>query len=136
MDFITAPLVTFIVFFFIYGLFDLMVRRRERMAIIDKMGDKLDPALLNGKLDIAGLAGKKFSFGALKAGCLLAGIGIGLLIGFIICANSIPGYINFQSEWCSSRNEIASIVYGASVLTMGGLGLIIAFLAEMKAGKK
>lgn len=136
MDFITAPLVTLVVFVTIYGIFDLMVRRRERMAIIEKMGDKLDPALLNGKLDIVGFAGKRFSFGALKAGCLLVGVGLGILIGFIICVNTIPGYTNFHEGWNSNRSEVTSIIYGASVLTMGGIGLIAAFLIEMKTGKK
>lgn len=44
MSFIVTPLVTFIVFMSIYSLFELFVRRRERMAIIEKLGDKLDPA--------------------------------------------------------------------------------------------
>ena len=37
MDFIVVPLTTGIVFAAIYGLFELFVRRKERLAIIEKM---------------------------------------------------------------------------------------------------
>ena len=39
MDFITTPLTTAIVFYFIYRLFELFVRRSERMMYISKMRD-------------------------------------------------------------------------------------------------
>ena len=39
MDFIVVPLTTGIVFAAIYGLFELFVRRKERLAIIEKIGD-------------------------------------------------------------------------------------------------
>ena len=42
MDFISVPLVVGIVCAGIYGLFELFVRKRERLAIIEKIGDKLD----------------------------------------------------------------------------------------------
>ena len=41
MDFISVPLVVGIVCAGIYGLFELFVRKRERLAIIEKIGDKL-----------------------------------------------------------------------------------------------
>ena len=40
MDFISVPLVVGIVCAGIYGLFELFVRKRERLAIIEKIGDK------------------------------------------------------------------------------------------------
>lgn len=87
MDFIITPLVTFIVFASIYGLFELFVRRRERMAIIEKLGDKLDPSMIAGKLNVGMLGGRRFSFSALKIASLMIGIGLGFLIGFVICSN-------------------------------------------------
>ena len=42
MDFISVPLVVGIVCAGIYGLFELFVRKRERLEIIEKIGDKLD----------------------------------------------------------------------------------------------
>ena len=44
---ITTTIALFIVFSTIYGLFALFARRRERMAIIEKLGDNLDPALIS-----------------------------------------------------------------------------------------
>ena len=113
MDFISVPLVVGIVCAGIYGLFELFVRKRERLAIIEKIGDKLDASAFDGKLGLPNYM-RNFSFSSLKAGCLLAGIGLGLLVGFII-------------NMC--------MAYGASVLLFGGIGLIIAFVIELKLGK-
>lgn len=128
MNIITTPLVTFIVFAFIYGLFELFVRRRERIAIIEKLGDKLDPSLLEGKLNFGLLMGKRFSFGTLKMSCLMIGIGLGFLIGFVICYNCIPHY--YDGHYPSGN--IAGIIYGACLFIFGGIGLLVAFLMEMK----
>ena len=122
MDFISVPLVVGIVCAGIYGLFELFVRKRERLAIIEKIGDKL--GLPNYM--------RNFSFSSLKAGCLLAGIGLGLLVGFIInmCMATNSYY---DDGWY--RHEVAGTAYGASVLLFGGIGLIIAFVIELKLGK-
>ena len=69
---------------------------------------------------------------SLKAGCLLVGIGLGLLVGFIInmCMATNSYY---DDGWY--RHEVAGTAYGASVLLFGGIGLIIAFVIELKLGK-
>ena len=51
MDFISVPLVVGIVCAGIYGLFELFVRKRERLAIIEKIGDKLDASAFDGNWD-------------------------------------------------------------------------------------
>jgi len=48
--------------------------------------------------------------------------------------DSIAGYSNMELR--NSANEISSVVYGASVLLFGGLGLLVAFVIEMKYLKK
>lgn len=131
MDFITVPLTTYIVFAAIYGIFDLLIRRRERMAVIEKMGDKLDLSLVEGKMNLCG-SFKGFSFNSLKIGCLLTGLGIGLLTGFCICTQTVPNYV---ADYPYMTNTIG-IVYGASLLLFGGIGLLTAFLVEMKIVKK
>lgn len=132
MDFIVAPLITFIVFASIYGLFELFVRRRERMAIIEKLGDKLDPSIMEGKLNFGVLTGNKFSFGALKIACLMIGIGLGFLAGFVICANCVPDY---YTNGCY-QGGVVGIIYGACLFVFGGIGLLAAFVAELKYAKK
>ncbi len=133
MDFIFVPLVVGIVTAGIYGLFELFARRKERLAIIEKIGDKLDASAFEGKLGLPDYM-RKFSFSALKIGCLMAGIGLGLLVGFFISTGSLnAGYIP-DKGWI--HQETVSVVYGASVLLFGGVGLLTAFIIEMTIAKK
>ena len=127
MDFIMVPLIVGIVCAGIYGLFELFVRKKERLAIIEKIGDKLEPSAFDVKIGLPRLA-TNFSFSSLKTGCLLAGIGLGLLVGFIISVS----LTDFNLD---GRRELISTVYGASVLLFGGIGLIIAFVIELKLWK-
>lgn len=128
MDFIMVPLIVGIVCAGIYGLFELFVRKKERLAIIEKIGDKLEPSAFDVKIGLPRLA-TNFSFSSLKTGCLLAGIGLGLLVGFIISVS----LTDFNLD---GRRELISTVYGASVLLFGGIGLIIAFVIELKLSKE
>ncbi|MDL2245586.1 hypothetical protein LJC54_08835, partial [Parabacteroides sp. OttesenSCG-928-J18] len=122
MDFISIPLVVGICIAGVYGLFDLFVRKKERLAIIEKMSEKISSIAFDGKLTMPSF--NRFSFSALKVGFLMAGIGLGLLVAFFLhigLADIIEG-----NEWY--RREIASVLYGASVLLFGGIGLLIAFI--------
>ncbi len=130
LDFITAPLIVGICIAGVYGLFELFVRKRERLAIIEKMGDKLNEKTIQGKLGLPNYM--SFSFSSLKLGCLMTGIGLGILVGFII--NTFLSSNYHDDGWF--RNEIAGTAYGASVLLFGGIGLIVAFILEMKISKK
>ena len=133
MDFISMPLTCAIVFAAIYGIFELFVRKQERLSIIEKLGDKVDMSAIAGKIRFPGLSAN-FSFSALKAGALLAGVGLGLLIGFFINFGVMQTAAYTDDHWF--RHEMMGVAYGASVLLFGGLGLIIAFVLEMKISKK
>lgn len=137
MDFLTAPLIVGIVFAAIYGLFELFVRRNERLAIIEKIGDKLDASAFEGKLGLPSYLGNRLSFSSLKAGCLLTGIGLGLLVGFIISTSFGASGFGFMNngwrDWYHS--DVSGTIYGASVLLFGGIGLLVSFVIEMKMGK-
>lgn len=126
-----APAIVGICVAGIYGLFELFARRQERLKIIEKIGEGIDISKMDGKLGLPSYF-KNFSFSSLKAGCLLAGVGLGLLIGFIINTSLSANYYN--DGWF--RNEIAGTAYGASVLLFGGIGLIVAFVIEMKMANK
>ena len=124
-NFIIPPLVFGIVTLGIYKLFELFVCREERLTIIEKMGEKFTPGMLEHKINFSYIGNSSFS--ALKWGCLLMGLGLGLLTAFAI-------HYNFQ-DFVSKQWDIQSMVYGASVLMFGGLGLLIAFLIELKINK-
>ena len=127
LDFIMVPAVVGIITLGIYKLFELFVRKKERLIIIDKIGDKLTPDILSGKIDFSTNI-PKFSFSALKFGCLFMGLGIGMLVAFAI-------HYNFAS-FVESTYYTRSTVYGSCVLLFGGIGLITAFIVELKLGKK
>ncbi|MCP9612288.1 DUF6249 domain-containing protein [Coprobacter tertius] len=128
-DFLTAPLVVGILTLGIYALFDLLVRRKERMAIIDKLGDKLDKSMLEGKLKLPTFRNVNFSFTSLKIGTFLTCIGIGILVGYLLCAGTITSYID--GDWTWEKRQVASIIYGSCILISGGIGLLIAFFIEL-----
>jgi len=140
MDFIMVPLIVGICTLGIYKLFELFARRKERLSIIEKLGDKLESPTFDGKISLPGSSlYKKSPFGTLKVACLLLGIGLGLLVGFFIVQMNFGGYENLAGKSYDSFNainETISVIYGASVLLFGGLGLLIAFITEMKYDKK
>ena len=124
MDFIFVPLVVGVV---TLGIFELLVCRRERRMIIDKMdGNALIDYLkfvpmgvrIGAPVSVRPVSGGVS--GTLKAGCLLLGIGFGLLFAFMLL------------NWCAydASYEMRSIVYGGSVLCFGGVGLIVSFVVE------
>ena len=127
LDFIMVPAVVGIIVLGIYKLFELFVRKKERLIIIDKIGDKLNPDMLNTKIDFSTCI-PNFSSSALKIGCLFIGLGVGLLAAFAI-------HYNFES-FVESSYYTRSTVYGSCVLLFGGIGLITAFIVELKLGKK
>ncbi|MDR2811273.1 MAG: hypothetical protein LBB84_12100 [Tannerellaceae bacterium] len=134
LDFISIPLVVGICVAGTYGLFELFARRKERLAIIEKIGEKLDASAFGEKNRLSGLF-PKFSFSALKAGCLLSGAGLGLLIGFCLHIALLNMNLYTDDDGWRFRN-LAEMAYGASVLFFGGVGLITAFVIELKMGKK
>ena len=120
---------------FIFGflkLFELFVCKKERLLIIVKMGDKFTPDMLEHKINFSSVG--KFSSTALKFGCLLMGLGLGLLIGYLICSTTLEGYAEMES-FNRSMRETVSIIYGACILLFGGIGLLTAFLVELKINK-
>lgn len=129
-DFIVPPLVVGICVYGIYKLFELYARRRERIMLIEKLG-----SVPSENLSLPSFGNLRLSsYGALKGGCLLVGLGLGLLLGYIICAATITNYVQNLGSW--ENKEISSIIYGACVLLFGGIGLLTAFIIELNLEKK
>ena len=128
MDFITVPLTFGVVTLGIYKLFELYACRKERLLMIEKLGDKCSADILKEKI-YPSLGLGKISFSALKLGCLLVGLGLGLFVAFLINVNVV--YFFEEYGW-----NMKSVLYGSCVFFFGGLGLLIAFLVELKINKK
>ena len=132
MNFIVPPLVVGIIFYFIYMTFELFARKTERLNLIEKMGQSLTPtddSVLKSQFTSLLPSFSKKSFTSLRIGCLLAGLGLGLLVGLFIFLY-IRNTINIEHHW--ERETFASISYGAPLLVFGGLGLIISYIIERR----
>lgn len=124
LEFIMVPLLFAIVTYGICTLFDMLIHRKERLKMVEKITE-VDPSMLRGgfmpSLPEAGNSGR-IGFLSLKIAMILIGIGAGLLCGFLITDNY--GIDN-------PYNGVGSVIYGASVLLCGGFGLIVAFVIEV-----
>lgn len=125
LDFIMVPLVVGMITLGIYKFFELLICRRERLNIIEKLdpGELIDylknvPLGLRLGRGSAGDAPQSFSSWALRLGCLLLGLGAGLLFGDWYAGSGMENYYAHVA------------IYGGSVLGFGGLGLIVAFVVE------
>lgn len=125
-----VPAVMTIITLGVYKLFELFVCKKERIMLIEKM----DERGLLPQMDAPKLRGSSFSFSALKVGCLLVGMGLGLLLGYLICYVTVPDYFHTDRNWWAK--ETISLIYGACVLGVGGVGLIAAFITELMLSKK
>jgi len=135
LDFIMIPLIVGIITLGIYKLFELFARRKERLTIIEKMGEKFDPSMIENPFTFSIKTRGDSAFGTLKIACLLLGVGLGLLVGFLILINTLGCYApNGEYNW--QYNQQAGVIYGATVLLFGGLGLLVAFLIELYHNKK
>ena len=134
MDFIMIPAIFGIVTLGFYKLFELFVCKKERLAIIEKMGERFTPDMLENKINLSSVG--NLSFSALKCGCLFMGLGLGLLMAYLICTTTIENYATPNADWGWEVRQTVSVIYGACVLLFGGIGLLSAFLVELKISKK
>ena len=135
MDFIMVPVVCGIFVLGFYKLFELFVCKKERLLIIEKMGEKFTPEMLGNKINLSSVG--NVSFSALKFGCLFVGLGLGLLVAYLICTTTLEGYAEMSSNrFNGNLRETISVIYGACVLLFGGVGLLASFLVELKISKK
>ncbi len=110
MEEISAVLIVLIIFGFVYATIVLLVRRKERMALIDK---GIDAPSFETK--------PYFNVYALKVGLLFIGVAIGVLLGSTLV------------ELTTLNEESA---YFSMVFLFGGLGLVISHYLEKKERKE
>ena len=134
--------VTFIVFSFIYMVFELFARRGERKMLIEKIVEigKADVGrYLNEYLGNTGMANifRMRSHGSIRGALLMLGIGIGVMAGFFINYLLVgDAYLTSRHHWDVCNEEVVVVVYIASVCIFGGLGMLIAYFIERKENGK
>lgn len=134
--------VTFIVFSFIYMVFELFARRGERKMLIEKIVEigKADVGrYLNEYLGNTGMANifRMKSHGSIRGALLMLGVGIGVMAGFFINYLLVgDAYLTSRRHWDVCNEEVVVVVYIASVCIFGGLGMLIAYFIERKENGK
>ena len=134
--------VTFIIFSFIYMVFELFARRGERKMLIEKIVEigKADVGrYLNEYLGNTGMANifRMRSHGSIRGALLMLGIGIGVIAGFFINYLLVgDAYLTSNRHWDVCNEEVVVVVYIASVCIFGGLGMLIAYFIERKENGK
>ena len=106
---LTPIFVLIIVFGFVYAVIHLGIRRKERMALLEKGAD---PAIFE--------APKAQTFNAMKWGLFLIGIAIGIFLGNVLEATTV-----LEPE----------VSYFSMVFLFGGLALVISYFLGKKDEK-
>lgn len=130
MDDLVAPLVVGIVFWTVYRIFELFVRRNERMKLIDHISEIPDVNMINERL-----FPKEHRVGhktAIKIASLVIGIALGMFIGIVL----MEAFRAMTSLEHSYRYDVYECTVGASTLFFGGLGLLIPSLYFYRQEKK
>lgn len=106
MEEIVPIFIVAIIFSFTYGVIRLVIRRKERMALIEK-----------GENAPLFESGPKINVYALKFGLLFIGVAVGLLLGSTLV------------ELTTLNDEAA---YFSMVFLFGGIGLVVSHFLEKK----
>lgn len=134
LEFITIPLTFGIGAYAFYKVIELFVRKKERLMLVDKL-NTLDNVNTNN-INLSGLFGEvkalQNQYLSLRIGSLLMGLGLGLLVGYLIVQLSY----GTMGDVSWGVREVQNVIYGASTLLFGGMGLIAGFVAEMKMKNK
>lgn len=133
--------ITGIVMLAIYKLFELFVKRKERLAIIDRLPIILNNNESNIPITLPDIYyGKRnYTFSTLKIALLFIGIGIGCMTAFFVQYGMFDSFKNFDlSDW-GARNyvhQVQFVIYFSFISIFGGIGLLTSYLIEQKQAKK
>ncbi|MDO4770575.1 DUF6249 domain-containing protein [Porphyromonas sp.] len=135
---IMAISIIFIIFTCIYKIFELFVRRNERIKLIDKLSESDNPQALRDAILSKYRNRSVNNKSTIKVASLLLGMGIGLGIAlFIVYLDYVYHDMNMNDIWEVSfvyRNfEMITL---SSVLFFGGIGILIPSLIFYRKEEK
>ncbi len=128
----------------IYRLFELYARRKERLTMIEKMGTiQMNPSDMENMLGVSMISKLNNlwpSSWPLRISLLLIGIGIGALCAFtiqyaVLGERLLQTRIDNDWEYRNNLNGFKEMIYFSSISVFGGIGLLVAYLIEMKNAK-
>lgn len=132
MDF-TAIIVVPTIMYFMYKLFESLIRRKERLILVEKLDFSNLQALPSAdSLNVLDyMPNKRFS--GLRTGLLFAGIGFGLIVAWALAMSTYSCVASFNNSW--EFRGMFQVIYLASPALFGGIGLLISYIIEQKARK-
>lgn len=133
MSGLAAVAVVGIIFGSIYKIFELFIRRSERMKLIDRLSESPDPQALHSSLFTKGVSFNNRT--GIKIAALLMGMAIGLLGVFgISYADFMSQQLGYShSSFVEDNMEILSLGF---ILLFGGIGLLVPSIIFYKKDKE
>jgi len=129
---LTAIIIVPTIFYFLYKFCESLIRRRERIELVQKLDlanlQALHSAEALNVLDY--MPNKRFS--GLRMGLLFTGAGLGLMVAWALALYFYP-LLQSYNAWEYQRMFYA--IYLASPAVFGGIGLITSYLIEQKSRK-
>ncbi|GAP72553.1 hypothetical protein SAMD00024442_35_22 [Candidatus Symbiothrix dinenymphae] len=120
----------------IYKLFELFVKRQERLLLIEKLPvifEKREGGKINLPELIVGT--QNYGFGALRVALLLMGVGVGCIVALLVEYGLFDAFLTQEfsriDNW-RHVGEIQFVLYFSFITIFGGTGLFVAYLLEQK----
>ena len=120
------------IFYFTYKFLEALIRRKERLMLVEKLDlSNLHtfPSSQEALNVLEYMPNKCFS--NLRIGLLIAGIGLGLMVAWVLAICFDP-----FGSMSSDYRGMFEVIYLASPALFGGIGLLISYLIEQKARKE
>ena len=142
MNFLTPIFVVGFIVLGIYKLFELFVRRKERMILIEKLPEVINANEVGIKFPEISFGKRDYGSWALRFALLLVGVGLGCLLAFIVQCGlqySLFDLSKLNMDDWHVREEISNlrfVLYFSFIAIFGGLSLFAAYLIERKQTKK
>lgn len=131
-DNLSAVLIVGIVFFAIYKIFDLFVKRKERILFTEKISEIGNTNSEQLSQIIHELKSEGCRFISLRLGSILLGVGLGSFCAYLLVYSLNKEYTNMSNY---GVEMLISTIYGSCILFFGGLSLLVSFWIENKIKK-